>query len=746
MADFTVALAGNPNAGKSTIFNALTGAHQHVGNWPGKTVDKKQGKILYPSQTPIVLVDLPGTYSLSAFSIEEIIARDFIVEQHPDAVVAVVDATNLERNLYLVIQLLEMQVPLVLVLNMSDIAEKRRIAIDENKLTKTLGVPVLRVVGHKALGVDQLKTHLQTMATHRPQNCPNPVFFNPMLETAIAELVRVLETEPSLRHYPTRWLAIKVLENDSSVLANLPENSPIHAVLSGLIARIEAETGENPEILIADGRYQFIGQVVQTVINRPAQTLQTASDKLDVILTHRIWGIPIFFMMMWLVFQFTAHVSSPYVDWLDGVINGPLVRGLTWVLQALALQDTWIESLMIDGIVASVGGILVFMPVLLFLYFAIAVLEDSGYMARAAFLMDRLMNALGMHGKSFLPLIIGFGCTVPAIYATRTLENEQDRKLTAFLTTFMSCGARLPVYVLFGTAFFGTAAGNLIFSMYLLGISIAIFTSLVLNRVLYRGKPPAPFVMELPPYRLPHMKSVAINMWQRTVSFIRKAGTVILAASVSVWLLLAIPVRAGGFADTSPEDSLFGTASATIAPTFAPAGFGDWRASGALITGLVAKEVIVSSMSQVYTAPLATENDSDSEDASLEDDIVFTASSFGEATILTVQELLNIGPRTLNLLPGIRVAEFSLLSQENASADEDYTKLEAALQGHFSPLAALAFSVFVLLYVPCITTLSAMRHEFGTRWMWTQIAYTLGIAWVCAVVVYQVGSLIEWIN
>jgi ferrous iron transport protein B len=361
-------------------------------------------------------------------------------------------------------------------------------------------------------------------------------------------------------------------------------------------------------------------------------------------------------------------------------------------------------------------------------------------MARAAFVMDRVMRAMGLHGKSFLPMLVGFGCTVPAVYATRTLENEDDRKLTGFLVTFMSCGARLPVYVVIGAAFFGAAAGNLIFGIYLLGIAVALLTGWALKKTVYRNKPSQPFVMELPPYRTPRLRDVWRQTWERTSSFIRKAGTVILAASIVIWLLMAVPVTSdGSFNDVAPEDSVFGTVSEAASPIFAPAGFGEWQSTGALITGFVAKEVVVGTMSQIFVGE-AEEPVADAPTPTLGDDLAEIGTGFGEAAILTGQEIVNIVPRTVNLIPGVSMPEANFLG--GGGAEDDTTALESALTGVFSPLAAVAFTVFILLYTPCMVTVAAMRHEFGTRFMAYQIAYTFAIAWIAAVIVYQGGTLL----
>ena len=743
----TIALAGNPNVGKSTIFNALTGSRQHVGNWPGKTVEKKEGR-LQIGDKEILLVDLPGTYSLTAYSIEEIITRDFIINEKPTAVIAVVDASNLERNLYLVAQLIELEVPVILALNMTDVATSRGLRIDSKRLSERLGgIPVVELVGNRSLGLSQL-TQVIAQVVERPIKALPQAQYQGVLASEMVGLENQIKQYPALAAYQPSWLAMKLLEDDPAVTELIAANGTAELLKASAAAqaRIEAATGEDAETLIADQRYTLIGSVLDTVLERPSHTILTTSDKIDEIVTHRIWGVPIFLLLMWFVFQFTANVSAPFLDWVDVFINETIYGWVSALLVTFGLSETWLAALLTDGVIAGVGGVLVFVPVLLFLYFALAMLEDSGYMARAAFVMDRVMRYMGLHGKSFLPMIVGFGCTVPAVYATRTLESEKDRKLTGFLATFMSCGARLPVYVVFGAAFFGATAGNLIFAMYIIGIAVALATGFALKHTVYKGEPPAPFVMELPPYRLPRLRDVGRQMWERTEGFLIKAGTVILAASIVLWLLMALPGRAnaGSFNDVAPEDSLFGMASGAIAPALAPAGFGNWQATGSLITGFVAKEVIVGTMSQIYVGEDKLEA---VEPVSFAEELGESILGFGEAILLTVQEVLNIAPRTINLIPGLDIGEFSFLGEE---AEESTTRLQASLINAFTQsagsdalgrLAAVGFNVFVLLYVPCMAAVAAMRQEFGSRWMWAQIGYTLALAWLAAVMVFQIGRL-----
>jgi ferrous iron transport protein B len=744
-----IALAGNPNVGKSTIFNTLTGSRQHVGNWPGKTVEKKEGRMRVGDED-ILIVDLPGAYSLTAYSIEEIIARDFIINEHPTAVVAVVDAANLERNLYLVAQIMELGVPVIIGLNMTDVANSRGLKIDTAQLSERLGgVPVVETVGNRGMGLDKLRQAIAQVSKQPLQALPQPRY-DGVLGREIAALEEQIAARDALiLRFRPDWLAAKLLENDPALLEAMKTlgAADLLDAVTAAQARIEAATGEDAETLIADHRYTAIGRVMDSVLIRPAHAVLTTSDRVDAIITHRIWGLPIFLLIMWVVFQFTANVSAPYLDWIDGFINGTVYGWAESALVALGLGGTWLADLVTDGVIAGVGGVLVFVPVLLFLYFALAILEDSGYMARAAFVMDRVMRWMGLHGKSFLPMIVGFGCTVPAVYATRTLENERDRKLTGFLATFMSCGARLPVYVVFGAAFFGAASGNLIFAMYLLGIGVALAVGFAFKHTVYKGTSPAPFVMELPPYRLPRVRDVLRQMWERTRGFLIKAGTVIVGVSIAVWLLMAIPANpnAGEFNDVPPEQSVFGVVSGAVAPLFAPAGFGSWEAAGSLITGVLAKEVVVGTMAVIYVGEAAAAEEEEAPTTFLEE-AGAALIGFGEAAVLTVQEVLNIAPRTINLIPGANVGEFDFFGR--AEEEEDTTSLQQALVASFTQsagsaaagnVAAIAFCVFVLLYVPCMVAVAAMRQEFGARWMWAQIGFTLALAWVAAVLVFQIG-------
>ena len=501
----------------------------------------------------------------------------------------------------------------------------------------------------------------------------------------------------------------------------MPGGAALLDAAARLAAELEAALGEPPDTLIADCRYRFVADVVRGAVERPREATVTRSDQIDRVVTHPVWGVPVFLVMMWFVFQMTANVSSIYLDWVDGAINGPVARWTAWLIGAVGLGGSWVESLAVDGVIAGVGGVLVFVPVLMFLYFFIALLEDSGYMARAAFVMDRFMRVLGLHGKSFIPLLVGFGCSVPGIYATRTLEDPRDRILTGLLVPFMSCAARLPVYVLIGTAFFGAQSGNLVFAMYLLGVLVAVLSGLLLRGTLFRKVDQAPFMMELPPFRRPSLRTIGRQVRERTAGFVSGIWTTIMAASVVVWLLLNVPLQDGE--PPALDESLFSEVSRRVAPVFAPAGFDTWEATGALVTGMLAKEVVISTMSQVYG--VAGAEDEDAPQTTFLEDVEGIARGFGEATLDTVRA-------TISLVPGVNL-------MPDDGGEEDDTALQAALRGQFSALEAVAFSVFVLLYTPCVATIGAIRHEFGTRWMLVSAGYMLVVAWLGAVLTTQVG-------
>jgi ferrous iron transport protein B len=492
----------------------------------------------------------------------------------------------------------------------------------------------------------------------------------------------------------------------------------IIAFASERARHVESMLGDDFDLLTADRRYGYINGIVRQTLHRPLMDRITFTDRIDNIVTHKWLGLPIFFAVMYIIFRLVIDVSSPFLDWMDAVINGPLAHWTSSLLDPIRVP-LWIHSLIVDGIVAGVGGVLVFVPGLLILYFFLALLEDSGYMSRAAFVMDRFMRVVGLHGKSFIPMILGFGCAVPAIYATRTIASRRDRVLTALLVPLMSCSARLPVYVVFGLAFFGARAGTVIWAMYALGIVVAMIAGMIFTRTILKPDVTSAFVLELPPYRQPALKSVLIHMWENTREFVRKAGTTILSASILMWILLNLP-----WGVENQRDSYFGKFSGAIAPVFVPLGFGNWETGGALVSGFMAKEIVVSTMSQIY---LGDAESAPVEQTSFGQDLTSIGKGFVDASLRSGRILLSI-------LPGVDLVN-------EASQSED-TALSLILRDKFSVLGALSLLVFVLLYVPCVATLGAIKQEFGTSWAVTSAIYQTVVAWVCAFLIYQGGLLL----
>lgn len=719
----TLAVAGNPNAGKTSLFNALTGLTQGVSNFPGTTVARREGICLHNGQR-LHVIDLPGTYSLTAASPDEVIARDAITGGEPDVIINVVDASNLERNLYLTVQLIETGVPLVIALNLVEQAHSQGIVLDVPRLQQMLGNhPVVEINARTGSGLPHLLSTVMATAATTPAPRPPLVDYGPELEAALGQVQAALPAGPTPN---PRWLALRLLEQDADWGARVqtrPGGAAAVALATTHAQEITTLYGDDIDILTADTRYELIGSIVRQVISRSSQRQVSLTERIDAIVTHRLLGLPLFALVMYIVFKLIIDVSAPFLELVDAVIGGPLTQ---WTLSLLTLLQApaWLQSLAVDGIIAGVGGVLVFVPGLLVLYFSLAVLEDSGYLARAAFVMDRLMQVVGLHGKSVIPLVLGFGCAVPAIYATRTIASRRDRLLTGLLVPLMSCSARLPVYVVFGLAFFGRYASTVIWLLYLLGIAVAIAAGLFFSRTLLKPESESAFVLELPPYRLPSLRSLWIHMWNNTREFIRNAGTVILAMSVLLWLLLNLP-----WGVTNPQDSAFGQVSEAIAPIFAPLGFGNWQASGALVTGIVAKEVVISTLSQVYAGsgtPPAGNAAAVAPPVSLASNLRLIVVGFLEAT-------RDAGRRLVALLPGIGLP---------ATDPADNPRLGLALQQAFSPLSAFSFLVFVLLYVPCISTIAAIRQEFGGRWAGISAGYQTLAAWLAAFLVYQIGLLL----
>lgn len=592
----TVALAGNPNSGKTSLFNALTGARQSVGNWPGVTVEKKEGRFIYQGHE-VTVVDLPGTYALDAYTLDERVAREYLVAEKPDAVVAVVDASNLERNLYLVAQLLELGATVVVALNMVDIAQSRGIEIDTAQLEKVLGVKVVTTVASRGVGVETLKR-----VVHDIQRAPPPpgltISYGRDIEAGIEQLVGAIVAAWPGRSSQARWLALKLFEGDPEVVARLGDDEQaarVRETLAVVRARLERHLDFDIETAVVARRYGFVNGVARECTTRRADLAGRLSltERIDPVVTNRWVGIPIFLLLMWGTFQLVFKVGAPLsglIERLFGWLGSVISSGL-----ALVQAPAWLASLLVEGIIGGVGSVLVFVPNIVILFAVIALLEESGYMARAAFVMDRFMHLLGLHGKSFIPMIIGFGCNVPAIMATRTLESRKDRILTVLVNPLMSCSARLPIYILFAGVFFSRHRGLVVFSLYLLGMVLAVLAARLFKWLFFKSES-APLIMEMPPYHLPTLRSILVHMWERARLFVRKAGTIIVLASVVIWLLASLPWGV----EYASEASVIGRLGSLLAPLLRPAGFGYWWVAVSLAAGIVAKEVVIGTMGAIH--------------------------------------------------------------------------------------------------------------------------------------------------
>ncbi|MCU0917754.1 MAG: ferrous iron transport protein B [Planctomycetes bacterium] len=683
MERIVVALAGNPNSGKSSLFNLLTGAHQHVANYPGVTIERKEGYCRYRDYE-IRVVDLPGTYSLTAYSMEELIARNFIQEEKPDVVVDVVDASNIERNLYLGTQLIEMAPPLVFAFNMADLAQRRGLTFDLEQLSRLLEARIVPTVGNKGEGRTALLEAIVQTAREGRGPRTHIVRYGGEIEEELARIEEALSrSDGELVHqYGTRWLAVKLLEQDDQIVAKVGQREVLDVVDKG-VRRLRGLFRDEPEIVMADRRYGFISGACQETIRNSVERRHDASDTIDALVTNRVLGLPVFLLLMYAVF------------WSTFALGEYPMRGLEWLFGWLAAavsglwpagSESWLRSLAVDGIIAGVGGVVVFLPNILLLFLAIALLEDTGYMARAAFVMDRLMHKIGLHGKSFIPMLIGFGCSVPAIMATRILENRRNRLTTILVIPLMSCGARLTIYSLIIPAFFAPHwRGPVMWSIYLIGIILAVVCAKLLRLTIFQGET-MPFVMELPPYRMPTPRSILIHMWQRGWLFLKKAGTVILGISIILWVLATFPrpeaEHRSGLDEAQArqvalEHSLMGRVGHVLEPAIRPLGF-DWKVGTALIGSLAAKEVFVSQLSIVY----------------------------------------------------------AVHSEDNADV------LRERLRANYTPLVGFCIMLFCLISAPCVSTLAMTRQEAGSwRWVVFQFVGLTVLAYGITLIVYQVGRI-----
>ena len=595
MKDVLIALAGNQNCGKTTLFNALTGSNQHVGNFPGVTVEKKEGRIRNEPQ--MSLVDLPGIYSLSPYTSEEVVTRDFILNEHPDVIINIIDATNIERNLYLSLQLMELERPMVIALNMMDEVSRSGNHIDVGKLSSLLQVPIVPISASHRDGLADLLDAVKEVLVH-PRTA-NMDFCKGAVHRAIHSIMHIIEDHTQQQGVPKRFAASRLVEGDELIQKRLSIHASDLHIIDHIVRQMEEEVDTDREAAMADMRYTFIEELVaQCVTKRNETREQIRSQKLDRWLTHKYLGIPIFLCIMLFIFYLTF---VPIGGTLQSLLESLIDQGIAWLDQFLSASEVspWLHDLLIEGVCAGVGSVLSFLPLIVILFFFLSLLEDSGYMARVAYIMDKALRKIGLSGKSFVPMLIGFGCSVPAIMASRTLSSDRDRKMTIILTPFMSCSAKLPIYGMITATFFTHSSALVMMSVYLLGIAVAILSGLIMKKTMFSGNP-IPFVMELPAYRIPSLQSVLLHMWEKAKDFLHKAFTIILGATIIIWFLQSYDFSFHGVSDAS--QSMLAQIGNLLAPLFEPLGFGDWRASSALITGITAKESVVSTLSILTNA------------------------------------------------------------------------------------------------------------------------------------------------
>ena len=669
-----IALAGNPNSGKTTLFNALTGATQYVGNWPGVTVEKKEGK--YKKQKDVIITDLPGIYSLSPYTLEEVVARNYLLKEKPDAILNIVDATNLERNLYLTTQCMELGIPVVIALNMMDIIEKNGDHISVKKLSEKLGVEIVEISALKGTGVD--KAAEAAINAAKKGTAPSAPKFSAEVEQVLDSLRPVLSGVPEDKQ---RWYEIKVFERDEKIGDQITYDK---AAAEKIIADAEVKMDDDSESIITNERYEYITGLLEGSYEKKNAGNMTISDKIDRVVTNRWLAIPIFLLVMWVVYFLAINtVGTMGTDWVNDVLFGEIVPGAVGgFLESIGTAE-WLQGLILDGIVAGVGAVLGFLPQMIVLFICLAFLEGCGYMARIAFIMDRIFRRFGLSGKSFIPMMVGTGCGVPGVMASRTIENERDRRMTIMTTTFIPCGAKLPIIGLIAGALFGNSAW-VGWSAYVVGIAAIVISGIILKKTRMFAGDPAPFVMELPAYHIPTFSSVFHSVWERASSFVKKAGTVILLATILVWFMSSFGFYEGAFQMLPEEDfmehSILAALGNTVAWIFAPLGWGSWKPAVAAVTGLIAKENVVGTFGILY-----------------------------------------------------KYGEVSEMGEE----------IWANLQAEMSALAGYSFLVFNLLCAPCFAAIGAIKREMNNaKWTWFAIGYQCGFAYLASLCIYQIGSAV----
>lgn len=728
----TIAIAGNPNCGKSALFNTFTGIRQKTGNWPGVTVDRKQGFFELQNRT-VTVYDLPGIYSLDASSIDEEVTRDYLLSRDANLIINVVDAANLERNLYLTAQLLEMGVPIVLVLNMMDVARKRGIDIDFKKLSQELGCPVVPVIATHGEGVDKLKQEILAI-TCGEHSGGFRLAHDEIVEQAIADLMPRLEKCSIASKDNLHWLALKLLESDNNAQEQCGA-SVLDEVTKWKIA-IEERAGEEADIHIADCRFSHAHALAQTVIREKGKVGKTTTDKIDGVVLSPIFGVPVFLLVMYLMFMFTINIGGAFIDFFDGIAGAIFVDGFSEILGNVGIPD-FLRIILADGLGGGIQIVATFIPIIAALYLFLSAIEDSGYMARAAFVMDRFMRSIGLPGKAFVPLIVGFGCNVPAVMATRTLENERERKLTILMNPFMSCGARLPVYALFVAAFFPSNGQNLVFALYLIGIIVAVLTGLLMKRTILSGESTG-FMMELPPYHMPTAKGIFLRTWDRVRLFIKEAGQVIVVMVLVINVLNAIGTD-GSIGHKNSEDSVLAVISKTATPVFAPMGISEdnWPAVLGVISGVLAKEVVVGTLDTLYTQ-LARQDS-----GYVENDEAFDFWQAINDAIITVPENLAAVADTFGDPLQMNVGDIDSLEAAATAQEVNNATFGAMIKRFDGQAGAFAYLLFVLLYFPCVATIGAIRREAGTPWAVFVAAWTTTIAYITASSYYQIATFAQ---
>lgn len=776
-----IALAGNPNCGKTTMFNNITGAKQHVGNYAGVTVEKKEGYKKFDGHE-LLFIDLPGTYSLTARSLDELVARNVIVNDNPDVIVNVLDASNLERNLYLAAQLLELEKPMVIALNMSDVAEDMGIKYDLKKMAEMTGATIVSTVGRTNIGTKDLLA--ATISVAASQKAPGvTINYGDLLEGKISELVEELKQAGTVT-YPLRWIAVKLLEKDADVIGKVMRFENTEAVIQKAEAiREEIKNQVDLDIVFQEYRHRFAVEVYNTCLTQAPTTLETRSDRYDKILTHRIWGLPIFMLVMWLLFNFVNTVGAIPQGWIEDGFTALQA----WVVTVI--PEGQLQSLISDGIIAGVGAVLSFVPLILLLFLGISFLEDTGYMARAAFVIDRVMRACGLHGKSFIPLLLGFGCSVPSVMGARILDNYKDRMVTILITPFMSCSARLPVYTLFAAAFFPPEwAGTVVFGVYALGIVFGIIFAKIFRKYLFAGEA-EPFVMELPPYHLPTLKATLTHMFERGIMYLKKAGTFILAASILVWFITTYPMDVEYSKDYDAlHDQVAQTYEMKDAETLAHFGIATDEQKDQVneivdnMKSTVADATSAAESNQEPAPEVAVEDDSEApelfNDIKDQNEQLFPvawamyknsvnlddenqkidqeknsekleqsyAAMFGKAINPVLKPLgfdWKIGVSLVAGLAAKEVVVSTLGTIYAVGGDTDHPQaLTDYLQNdpHFTPLIALTLMLFILIYPPCIAALAVIKRETGSwKWMLFMFCYENAFAWIACFIFYNIG-------